>query len=104
MAPFNADLQENISTQTRNKTAEPFQYKVILLNDDYTTMEFVVQVLIHVFQKSLEEAMNTMLAVHRKGAGLCGIYPLEVAETKAGLVHALARGKGFPLQCAVERA
>ncbi len=104
MSPVNADLQENISTRTRKKIAEPFQYKVILLNDDYTTMEFVVQVLIHIFQKPLEEAMKIMLSVHRQGAGLCGIYPREVAETKANLVHALAREKGFPLQCAVERA
>ena len=104
MSPVNADLQENISTRTHKKIAEPFQYKVILLNDDYTSMEFVVQVLIHVFQKPLLEAMEIMLAVHSKGSGLCGIYSWEVAETKANLVHALAREKGFPLQCAVEKA
>ena len=77
--------------------------KSCLINDDYTTMEFVVQVLIHVFHKSEEEAMRIMLNVHREGVGVCGIYPFEVAETKVNAVDALARENGFPLKCTMER-
>jgi ATP-dependent Clp protease adaptor protein ClpS len=78
-------------------------YKVMLLNDDYTTMEFVVEVLVYVFQKSSEEAMRIMLDVHRVGIGVCGIYPYEVAETKVDAVEVLARENGFPLKCIMER-
>ena len=78
-------------------------YKVMLLNDDYTTMEFVVEVLVYIFQKSLEEATRIMLNVHRSGIGVCGFYPYEIAETKVSAVETLARENGFPLKCIMER-
>lgn len=71
-------------------------------NDDYTTMEFVVQVLESVFHKAPAEANQVMLNIHFKGVGMCGTYPLEIAETKVARVHALARNEGFPLQCSLE--
>ena len=77
-------------------------YRVLLHNDDYTTMEFVVRVLIAVFHKSAEEATRIMLNVHMKGIGLCGIYPFDIAETKVATVHAVARENGFPLKCTME--
>lgn len=77
-------------------------FKVLLLNDDYTTMEFVVEILIQVFSKSLEAATEIMLNVHHQGMGVCGVYPLEIAETKIETVHSLARERGFPLRCALE--
>jgi len=82
---------------------EPPLYRVLLLNDDYTTMEFVVEVLKHVFQKSEAEATHIMLNVHHTGVGLCGLYPFEIAETKVDMVHGIAREKGFPLKCTMER-
>jgi len=82
---------------------EPPLYKVILLNDDYTTMEFVVNVLKEVFHKTLPEATRIMLLVHHTGSGLCGTYPKEIAETKIEQVHSLARGAGFPLKAIMEK-
>lgn len=81
---------------------EPRQYKVLLHNDDYTSMEFVVDVLRSVFGKSEREAMTIMMSVHEKGIGLCGIYTAEVAETKVHLVHQMARKQSFPLRCSME--
>ncbi len=97
------DLQEGVDVESDIETTEPPLYKVLLLNDDYTTMEFVVQVLMHVFHKSEEEAMRIMLNVHRQGVGICGVYPFEVAETKVNTVDALAQENGFPLKCTMER-
>ena len=76
---------------------------MLLHNDDYTTMQFVVEVLMAVFNKSMEEATDIMLNVHRKGIGLCGLYPYEVAETKVNTVDILSRENGFPLKCSMER-
>lgn len=81
---------------------EPPLYRVVLHNDDYTTMEFVVGVLCSVFHKSQEEAVRIMLAVHETGRGDCGVYPAEVAETKVSIVHGKARAAGFPLRCSLE--
>lgn len=81
---------------------EPPHYRVILHNDDYTTMDFVVEILCTVFHKSQEEAIRIMLAVHEKGQCECGIYPAEVAETKVSIVHGKARAAGFPLRCSLE--
>ena len=81
---------------------EPRQFKVLLHNDDYTTMDFVVEVLMSIFGKSEAEALAIMLNVHEKGTGVCGIYTAEVAETKVHLVHQLARKKSFPLRCSME--
>ncbi len=83
---------------------EPALYNVILLNDDYTTMEFVMEILETLFQKSPAEAYRIMMHVHRNGRGLAGVYPFEVAETKAEQVASLAKGAGFPLRAAIEEA
>jgi ATP-dependent Clp protease adaptor protein ClpS len=102
MGPYDPNVEENIGSETDQEVTEPPMYKVMLLNDDYTTMEFVVEVLVYVFQKSSEEAMQIMLNVHRSGVGVCGIYPYEIAETKVETVETLARENGFPLKCIME--
>ncbi len=86
------------------KTAKPRLFNVILNNDDYTTMEFVVHVLETVFQKATPDAFRIMMQVHLQGRGVCGAYQYEIAETKADAVHELAREKGFPLRATVEEA
>lgn len=90
-------------TKTRPKTKRPNLYRVLLLNDDYTPMEFVVLVLQDVFNKSREDAMQIMLHVHQKGVGECGVYPYEVAETKVTRVMDTARKNQHPLQCVMEK-
>ena len=86
------------------KNQEPKLFNVILLNDDYTTMEFVMQILETLFQKSPAEAYRIMMHVHRNGRGLAGVYPFEVAETKVEKVTELAREAGFPLRATIEEA
>ena len=81
---------------------EPKHCRVLLHNDDYTTMEFVVEILCSVFHKSQTDAVKIMLAVHKRGRGDCGVYPAEVAETKVSIVHGRARAAGFPLRCSLE--
>jgi len=88
--------------RTRQETKKPELYKVSLLNDDYTTMEFVVDILESVFHKQPAEAFRIMMAVHTQGKGLCGVYPHEVAETKVDAVMERAREHGFPLRAAME--
>ncbi len=88
--------------RTRQETKKPELYKVLLLNDDYTTMDFVVEILEEVFHKQPAEAFRIMLQVHTQGKGLCGVYPFEVAETKVATVVDLARENGFPLRAAME--
>jgi len=78
-------------------------FRVLLHNDDFTTMDFVVQILMQVFNKTFEEAARIMLNVHRKGIGLCGVYTYDVAETKVDTVHALAREHQYPLKCTMEK-
>jgi len=80
----------------------PKKYKVLILNDDYTSMEFVIDILVSVFHKSYEEAEAIMLDVHKKQKGICGVYTHEIAETKILIVHKRAKGSGFPLQCTLE--
>jgi len=99
----NPETKGDVITETRDDVTEPSMYRVLLLNDDYTTMEFVVEVLMLVFTKSVEEATQIMLNVHRIGVGLCGVYTYEVAETKVETVHALAKERGFPLKCSMEK-
>jgi len=103
MGQYDPDVEESVSSETDQEVDEPPLYKVMLLNDDYTTMEFVVEVLVYVFQKSGEQATQIMLNVHRSGVGVCGIYPLEIAETKVDTVLRLAQENGFPLKCIMER-
>ena len=103
MGQYDSEIEEGVESRTDTDVEEPPMYKVMLLNDDYTTMEFVVEVLMYVFQKSTDEAMRIMLNVHRVGIGVCGVYPYEVAETKVDTVENLARENGFPLKCVMER-
>jgi ATP-dependent Clp protease adaptor protein ClpS len=103
MSQYESEVEESVSSETGEEVEEPPMYKVMLLNDDYTTMEFVVEILVYVFQKSSEEATRIMLNVHRSGVGVCGVYTLEVAETKVETVLTLARENGFPLKCIMER-
>jgi ATP-dependent Clp protease adaptor protein ClpS len=90
-------------TKTRPKTKKPSLYKVLLLNDDYTPMEFVVHVLQKYFSKNREEAERIMLHVHTKGVGVCGVYTFEIAETKVTQVMDFARTNNHPLQCTMEK-
>jgi ATP-dependent Clp protease adaptor protein ClpS len=92
-----------IAEKERQETREPALYKVLLMNDDYTTMDFVVHVLERVFHKSRAEATQIMLHVHKRGSGLCGVFTREVAETKVAEVHELAARNKFPLKCRMER-
>ena len=92
-----------IVTKTRPKTKKPSLYKVLLLNDDYTPMEFVVHILERIFGKSREEAVDVMLHVHRHGVGICGIFTFEVAETKVAQVIEFSRRHQHPLQCTMEK-
>jgi ATP-dependent Clp protease adaptor protein ClpS len=97
------DNDTNVITKTKPKTQKPSLYKVLLLNDDFTPMEFVVHVLEQFFNKSGEDAMRVMLHVHQKGVGVCGIYTFEVAETKVTQVMDFAKQHGHPLQCTLEK-
>lgn len=85
------------------KTKRPPLFKVVLMNDDYTPMDFVVFVLKDIFRKNHEEAVSIMMEIHQKGEGVCGVYTRDVAETKAELVITLARRNEYPLQCRVEK-
>ncbi len=93
----------SVVTRTRPKTKKPSLWKVLLLNDDYTPMEFVVYVLERFFNKNQEDATRIMLHVHQKGVGVCGIYPFEVAETKVTQVIDISRQNEHPLQCTMEK-
>jgi ATP-dependent Clp protease adaptor protein ClpS len=92
-----------VVTRTRTKTKKPSLYKVLLLNDDYTPMEFVVHILERFFGKTRDEAVQIMLHVHRHGVGICGVYTYEVAETKVAQVIEFARRHQHPLQCTMEK-
>ncbi len=104
MTAWDVDQETKVSQGIEDELREPPMYKVLLHNDDYTTMEFVVEILKTVFYKSTQEAMQIMLHVHRQGIGVCGVYPAEVAETKVEMVHQLAQQEGFPLRCSMEEA
>ncbi len=93
----------NVSVKTRPETKKPSMYKVFLLNDDYTPMDFVVQILEIFFNKTREEATTIMLQVHKSGSGLCGVYTFEIAETKVAQVMGAARQAQHPLQCIMEK-
>ena len=92
----------DVLEQQRPETLLPRLFRVLLHNDDYTTMEFVVEVLEGIFGKSPSEAYRIMMHVHEHGVGVCGAYPHEIAETKVALVHERARGRGFPLRASLE--
>ena len=96
--------ETGVATKTRTKPKKPNQYKVLMLNDDYTPMEFVVIVLKRFFNMDLEQATRVMLHVHQRGVGVCGIFPYEIAETKVNQVMDFARENQHPLQCTLEKA
>lgn len=97
------DGDVGVVLKTRQKTKKPSMYKVLMLNDDYTPMEFVVHILEHIFSKTQDEATQIMLHVHQKGVGICGVFTFEVAESKAAQVMDLARHNQHPLQCTIEK-
>lgn len=98
------DSETGVVTKAKPKTKKPSLWRVLMLNDDYTPMEFVVYVLQRYFNKDQEAATQIMLHVHQKGVGVCGVYPYEVAETKVTQVINLARENQHPLQCTLEKA
>jgi ATP-dependent Clp protease adaptor protein ClpS len=104
MAGHDNQTDATLEERVELKKQEPTLYNVILLNDDYTTMEFVMQILETLFQKSPAEAYRIMMHVHRNGRGLAGVYTYEVAETKAEQVASLASEAGYPLRATIEEA
>jgi ATP-dependent Clp protease adaptor protein ClpS len=101
---FDESFDTDANTISEERTKRPRMYKVLLHNDHYTTMDFVVEVLTRIFHKPTEEANKVMLDVHKKGKGICGVYTFDVAATKAAQVHDLARARQFPLKCSYEEA
>lgn len=99
----NGGSNTGVAVRTRPKTKKPSLYKVLMLNDDYTPMEFVVSVLERFFNKNHEEANQIMLHVHQRGVGVCGVFTYEVAETKVNQVMEFARRQQHPLQCTLEK-
>lgn len=98
------EREGSVATDDRIEVQEPHLYKVLLHNDDYTSMEFVVAILEQVFRKTTQEATEIMLNVHHEGVGIAGLYTREICETKIATVHELAKGQNFPLRCSMERA
>ncbi|MEP2735692.1 MAG: ATP-dependent Clp protease adapter ClpS [Erythrobacter sp.] len=98
-----SENESGVATKTKAKPKKPSMYKVLLLNDDYTPMEFVVMVLKRFFGMDLEAATRVMLHVHQKGVGICGVFPYEVAETKVNQVMDYAKQQQHPLQCTLEK-
>ena len=96
--------QIGVATRTRTRPKKPSMFKVLMLNDDYTPMEFVVMCLKRFFGMDLEQATRVMLHVHQKGVGICGVYPYEIAETKVNQVMDFAKQNQHPLQCTLEKA
>jgi len=103
MTRFLPETREGIDAKTEKDIKEPPMYKVLLHNDDYTTMEFVVHILMLIFRKSVVEATRIMLNVHHQGVGVCGVFNHQVAETKVDTVTRLARESGHPLKCTMEK-
>lgn len=95
--------ERGVATKVRPKTKKPSMYRVLLMNDDYTPMEFVVSILIGIFKKTQEEATQVMLQVHQSGMGTCGVYTFEIAETKVTQVMDAAKRNQHPLQCTLEK-
>ena len=102
MAQPNSSPEFDPGDSVEEEFEEPRRYKVLMHNDDYTSMEFVVEILMHIFHKNDAEANLIMMNIHQNGVGLCGIYTAEIAETKVSMVHSMAHGKGYPLKCTME--
>jgi ATP-dependent Clp protease adaptor protein ClpS len=101
--PGGGNTGVGVATKTKPRTAKPALYKVLMLNDDYTPMEFVVLTLQRFFKMTIEDATRVMLSVHQRGVGVCGIFTYEVAETKVNQVIDFAREHQHPLQCTMEK-
>ncbi len=101
--PLGQEKEGLLVLEPRTKTKRPPFYKVVMLNDDYTPMDFVVEILKSIFRKSHEDAIGIMIEIHKKGSGLCGIFTHEIAETKMEMVIAIARQNEYPLQCVMEK-
>jgi ATP-dependent Clp protease adaptor protein ClpS len=101
--PVHTEIWIKPASKQEEKLKEPEEFRVILLNDHYTTQDFVVEILIEIFHKNSEDANRIMKDVHRKGKGTVGIYPYDIAQTKVNQVHAVAREQEFPLRCIVEK-
>lgn len=102
MPTFDPQHEDDVLTERKQKLEKPPLYKVLLHNDDFTTMDFVVFILVRVFHKSEEEAIQIMLAVHHQQVGIAGVYPYEIAEAKVNQVHNLAKAHEYPLLCTLE--
>ena len=103
MSDVNREFEDDVLSKDDVRLEEPPMFRVLLHNDDYTTMEFVVEILVAVFNKTPEEATEIMLNVHKQGVGICGIFTHELAETKVAIVVDLARASEFPLRCTMEK-
>ena len=103
MADEQPDSGAEVAERTRAETRHPSMWKVVLLNDDYTPMEFVVFLLETVYEKSPAEAYRVMMMVHTQGRGLCGVYPFDIAETRVARTDELAQGAGYPLKAIMEQ-
>ncbi len=101
---FGAFGQSELQTKKKIKIKKPDMYKVIMMNDDYTTMEFVVEVLMNVFRKNSADAQKIMITIHEKGAGEVGVYTYDIAQSKIQQVHSAAKANEYPLRCNVEKA
>jgi ATP-dependent Clp protease adaptor protein ClpS len=102
-----ADVPQNLpegDVKNDQETREPKMYRVVLHNDDYSTMDFVIEVLISIFHKPAADATRIMLDVHKKGLGICGVYTYDIAATRVARVHQLAKKREFPLKCSLEEA
>lgn len=97
-------LFEDAQGEVKDQLEEPKKYKVVLLNDDYSTMDFVIGVLIDIFHKPIDEAVNIMIQVHKEGRGICGVYTFDIAETKVTQVRKEAKKQDFPLRAIMEEA
>ncbi len=98
----NDNTQDELKLKPKPRLDEPKMYRVIMHNDHYTTMDFVIEVIMKVFNKSAAEATKIMLDIHKKGKGLCGIYTYDLAATKISIVHRMARQSEYPLKCSYE--
>jgi ATP-dependent Clp protease adaptor protein ClpS len=97
-------FEEDQSLKTEKKVDEPKMYRVVLHNDHYTTMDFVVEILVSIFHMPTARAVQVMLDVHKKGIGVCGVYSFDIAVTKVSQVHQMAKAREFPLKCSYEEA
>lgn len=96
--------QNNVAEKTRSTIKEPPKFAVMLLNDNYTTFDFVVKVLVNIFRKNITEAIQITNDVHKKGKGICGLYSKQIAETKVEQVAHMGKTEGHPLKCVMEKA